>query len=157
MNESPSVRIKIVASACRGHAHHCSRRHGEKMPFCVMAEKRHRMLRAKCVVSSPSQPPIVQNDRRKIQTSLLAFSILTMSDEIDGTTAASRRRPFILLSGTPGVGKTATASLLAVSVVLSGVLSPDCHHNVGFFRLSINILCTHSLTPTPICIFAGTN
>lgn len=34
--------------------------------------------------------------------------------EIDGTSPSTRRRPFVLLTGTPGVGKTATASLLAV-------------------------------------------
>lgn len=33
---------------------------------------------------------------------------------IDGTSPVTRRRPFVLLTGTPGVGKTATASLLAV-------------------------------------------
>eukprot|EP00547_Thalassionema_nitzschioides_P014669 CAMPEP_0194236204 /NCGR_PEP_ID=MMETSP0158-20130606/3524_1 /TAXON_ID=33649 /ORGANISM="Thalassionema nitzschioides, Strain L26-B" /LENGTH=182 /DNA_ID=CAMNT_0038969911 /DNA_START=15 /DNA_END=560 /DNA_ORIENTATION=- len=33
--------------------------------------------------------------------------------EVDGTSPISRKRPFILVTGTPCVGKTATASLLA--------------------------------------------
>lgn len=42
-------------------------------------------------------------------------SCWTMNSDDDADEAHTRRRPNVLVTGTPGVGKTATASLLAVS------------------------------------------
>jgi hypothetical protein len=71
------------------------------------------------------QPPATISDRVILRTSCTKTKTArhnNMSDSdddvaIDGTSPATRRRPFVLLTGTPGVGKTATASLLAVRTV----------------------------------------
>jgi Cdc6-like AAA superfamily ATPase len=44
----------------------------------------------------------------------------TDDTDIDGTSPETRLKPFILVTGTPGVGKTATSALLAVSNISTG-------------------------------------